>query len=70
MQGTDLEWFGSLRNATSGELIAAGGITTMDDVRALHAQNIHCAIGMSIYTGRLDLAELRQMNEENEVYTK
>ena len=70
MQGTDLEWFGSLRNATRGELIAAGGITTMDDVRALHAQNIHCAIGMSIYTGRLDLAELRQMNEENEVYTK
>jgi phosphoribosylformimino-5-aminoimidazole carboxamide ribotide isomerase len=70
MQGTDLDWFGSLRKATRGELIAAGGITTMEDVRTLHAQNIHCAIGMSIYTGRLDLAELRQMNEENEVYSK
>ena len=74
MQGTDLDWFASLRNTVGGELIAAGGITTMDDVRALTANNIHCAIGMSIYTGRLDLAELRQINattnEENEVHTK
>jgi phosphoribosylformimino-5-aminoimidazole carboxamide ribotide isomerase len=36
MQGTDMDWFTSLRNATHGELIAAGGITTMDDVRALN----------------------------------
>jgi phosphoribosylformimino-5-aminoimidazole carboxamide ribonucleotide (ProFAR) isomerase len=63
MQGTDLDWFASLRRFTEGELIAAGGITTMDDVRALSGKNIHCAIGMSIYTGRLDLTELRQMNE-------
>jgi len=62
MQGTDLEWFANLRNAIEGELIAAGGITTLDDVRALTAKDIHCAIGMSIYTGRLDLAELRQLN--------
>ena len=67
MQGTDLNWFASLRNATQNELIAAGGITTMDDVKALSEKNIDCAIGMSIYTGRLDLAELRRMNEENEV---
>jgi phosphoribosylformimino-5-aminoimidazole carboxamide ribotide isomerase len=66
MQGTDIEWFTSLRNATSRELIAAGGITTMEDVRALNSQNIHCAIGMSIYTGRLDLSELRRINEANQ----
>jgi phosphoribosylformimino-5-aminoimidazole carboxamide ribonucleotide (ProFAR) isomerase len=70
MQGTDLDWFGSLRNSTRGELIAAGGITTMDDVRALNEKGIHCAIGMSIYMGRLDLAELRKINEGNEVRTK
>jgi phosphoribosylformimino-5-aminoimidazole carboxamide ribotide isomerase len=69
MQGTDLDWFASLRTAIDGELIAAGGITTMEDVRALSGRNIHCAIGMSIYTGRLDLTELRKMNEENEVRT-
>ena len=70
MQGTDLDWFASLRNSTKGELIAAGGITTMDDVRALNEKDIHCAIGMSIYTGRLDLAELRKINEGNEVRSK
>jgi phosphoribosylformimino-5-aminoimidazole carboxamide ribotide isomerase len=63
MQGTDLDWFASLRHMTSHELIAAGGITTFEDVQALTALNIHCAIGMSIYTGKLSLAELRRFNE-------
>jgi phosphoribosylformimino-5-aminoimidazole carboxamide ribotide isomerase len=58
MQGTDLNWFRSLRDATAHEITAAGGITTLDDVRALNAMGIHCAIGMAIYTGRLDLNEL------------
>ena len=58
MQGTDLGWFRRLRDATDMEITAAGGITTVDDIRALMAMNIHCAVGMAIYTGRLDLAEL------------
>jgi phosphoribosylformimino-5-aminoimidazole carboxamide ribotide isomerase len=62
MQGTDLDWFRQLRRATGHELIAAGGITTMQDVKALSDANIHCAIGMSIYTGRLKLDELRARN--------
>jgi phosphoribosylformimino-5-aminoimidazole carboxamide ribotide isomerase len=62
MQGTDLEWFRRLRAATALELTAAGGITTMDDVRALLAMNVHAALGMAIYTGRLSLAELAELN--------
>jgi phosphoribosylformimino-5-aminoimidazole carboxamide ribotide isomerase len=58
LQGTDLEWFRRLRAATSLELTAAGGITTVDDVRALAAMNVHAALGMAIYTGRLSLEEL------------
>ena len=58
MQGTDLDWFRRLRTATSLELTAAGGITTLDDVRALLAMNIHAAVGMAVYTGRLSLADL------------
>jgi len=58
MQGTDLEWFRRLRAATSLELTAAGGITTMEEVRALLAMNVHAALGMAIYTGRLNLEEL------------
>ena len=55
MQGTDLDWFRRLRAATSHEITAAGGITTIDDVRQLKAMGVHAALGMAIYTGRLDL---------------
>lgn len=58
MQGTDLDWFARLRAATKHELTAAGGITTIEDIRALEALGIHSALGMAIYTGRLDLTEL------------
>ena len=60
MQGTDLEWFGRLRAATSHEITAAGGITTIEDIRALKAMNVHAALGMAIYTGRLDLDALKE----------
>jgi phosphoribosylformimino-5-aminoimidazole carboxamide ribotide isomerase len=65
MQGTDLEWFRRLRLATSLELTAAGGITTIDEVRALLEMNVHAALGMAIYTGRLNLDELAALNAAN-----
>ena len=58
MQGTDLDWFRRLRAATQHEITAAGGITTMEEIRELQAMNVHAALGMAIYTGRLDLREL------------
>jgi phosphoribosylformimino-5-aminoimidazole carboxamide ribonucleotide (ProFAR) isomerase len=58
MQGTDLDWFRRLRAATTLELTAAGGITTLEDIRALTEMKIHAAVGMAIYTGHLDLKEL------------
>jgi phosphoribosylformimino-5-aminoimidazole carboxamide ribotide isomerase len=61
MQGTDLDWFRRLRAGTPLEITAAGGITTMDDIRALTEMRIHCAVGMAIYTGRLDLDELSKL---------
>ena len=61
MQGTDLDWFRRLRAATKHELTAAGGITTLDDVRALQEMNVNAALGMAIYTGRLDLEELARL---------
>ncbi len=62
LQGTDLAWFRRLRAGTSLELTAAGGITTLDEVRELQRMGVHAALGMAIYTGRLDLAELARMN--------
>lgn len=58
LQGTDLKWFRNLRAATSHELTAAGGITTLKEIRELCSLNIHSALGMAIYTGSLDLAVL------------
>ena len=63
MQGTDLDWFRRLRSATNIEITAAGGITTLDEVRALLAMNVHAALGMAIYTGRLDLTDLAKLSE-------
>jgi len=65
MQGTDLDWFRRLRAATALELTAAGGITTIDEVRALAAMNVHAALGMAIYTGRLSLEELSELERRN-----
>ena len=61
LQGTDLNWFRRLRAATSLEITAAGGITTIEEVRALLAMNVHAALGMAVYTGRLSLADLAEL---------
>ena len=61
MEGTDLDWFRRLRALTSRELTAAGGISTLDEIRELSSLGIHCALGMAIYTGRLPLDELARL---------
>jgi phosphoribosylformimino-5-aminoimidazole carboxamide ribotide isomerase len=61
LQGTDLALFESLRQVTSIPLTAAGGITTLDEVRTLISMDIQVALGMAIYTGHLDLGELRAL---------
>src|ERR1700683_555381 len=58
MQGTALDWFRLLRAATRHELTAAGGITTIEEIRELQKLGIPAALGMAIYTGRLNLEEL------------
>jgi phosphoribosylformimino-5-aminoimidazole carboxamide ribotide isomerase len=63
MQGTNLDWFRRLRAATNQEITAAGGVTTIEDIIALQEMQIHAAVGMAIYTGRLDLAELLRMEK-------
>jgi phosphoribosylformimino-5-aminoimidazole carboxamide ribotide isomerase len=62
MQGTDLAWFRRLRATTSHEITAAGGITTLDEIRELQRLGIHAALGMAVYTGKLSLGNLAQMS--------
>ena len=61
MTGTDLDWFARLRAATPLPITAAGGIHTIEEVRALTALGIDCAIGMAVYTGKLKLADLASL---------
>jgi len=62
LEGTDLAWYRRLRQATNHEITAAGGITTMEEIQELTQMNIHAALGMAIYTGRLDLEKLAKLN--------
>ena len=55
MQGTSLRWFRRLRKITKLPITAAGGITTKEDIQALDDLNIDAAVGMAIYTGKLQL---------------
>jgi phosphoribosylformimino-5-aminoimidazole carboxamide ribotide isomerase len=55
MQGTDIDAILAVARATSRQLIAAGGITTRDEIDLLQAHGVHAVVGMAIYTGLLAL---------------
>jgi phosphoribosylformimino-5-aminoimidazole carboxamide ribotide isomerase len=55
MNGVDMTRATELRCATERQLIVAGGIRSLDEVRALDAQGIDAVVGMAIYTGALSL---------------
>jgi phosphoribosylformimino-5-aminoimidazole carboxamide ribotide isomerase len=69
LEGTDLDWFRSLRAATPLEITAAGGITTLEEVRALLDMNVHAALGMAVYTGRLNLEDLANLLRDQPRFT-
>lgn len=53
MSGANLEWFVSLRGATKQPIIAAGGIKTQREIRALEKIGMDAAVGMAVYKNRL-----------------
>jgi phosphoribosylformimino-5-aminoimidazole carboxamide ribotide isomerase len=53
LQGTDIDAITAVAAATNSKLTAAGGITTQEEVDALHALGIDAVVGMAIYTGVL-----------------
>jgi phosphoribosylformimino-5-aminoimidazole carboxamide ribotide isomerase len=55
MAGPDLGLAADVVNAASVSVIASGGITTIDDLRALQQLGVTSAVvGMALYTGALD----------------
>ena len=55
MIGTDIAAIRAVRDATRRPLIAAGGITTQQEIDELDALGIDAVVGMAIYTGALKL---------------
>ena len=55
MAGLPLEAIRPLREATSKQLIVAGGITTSAEVEQLHTMGIDAVVGMALYSGRMSL---------------
>ena len=44
-----------LKQITKNKLTAAGGITTIEDIKKLETKGINSQIGMALYTGKIDL---------------
>lgn len=69
MQGVNVEATLTMARASSIPVIASGGITNLDDIRALKAvasQGICGAItGRAIYEGTLDVAEAQRLCDED-----
>jgi len=58
MRGTNRELYKELSEKFSMDIVASGGVSTLDDVKALRKMDLYGAIvGKAIYTGDIDLME-------------
>ncbi len=58
MQGTNRALYRDLSEKFSMQIVASGGVSTMDDIRHLRALSLYGAIiGKAYYTGAIDLRE-------------
>jgi phosphoribosylformimino-5-aminoimidazole carboxamide ribotide isomerase len=57
MAGLPFDPVRELRHATTRQLIAAGGITTLEEVDQLQGIGVDAVVGMALYSGRLNLPD-------------
>jgi phosphoribosylformimino-5-aminoimidazole carboxamide ribotide isomerase len=57
MKGLPLEPVRELRAACSKQLIAAGGITTREEIETLDKMGVDAVVGMALYLGRIQLPD-------------
>jgi len=58
MQGTNRELYHQLSESYSMDIVASGGVSSLDDVKALRQMDLYGAIiGKAYYTGAIDLAQ-------------
>jgi phosphoribosylformimino-5-aminoimidazole carboxamide ribotide isomerase len=57
MRGLPLDPVCELRQATTKQLIVAGGISSHEEIERLHAMGVDAVVGMALYSGRLSLPD-------------
>lgn len=58
MKGTNRQLYKSLSEKFNLDIIASGGVSTLDDIKALSDMNLYGAIlGKALYTGAIDLED-------------
>ena len=64
MRGTNLEMYKALSEKYSMNITASGGVSTIDDVKALREMNLYGAIiGKAYYLGAIDLKEAIEVSK-------
>ena len=58
MKGTNRQLYTELSSQFDLDIMASGGVSTLDDVKALADMNLYGAIlGKALYTGAIDLSD-------------
>ena len=66
LEGPNLEIYSKLMKETSLDIVASGGVTTLEDVNNLKNMNMYGAIiGKAFYDKRLEFEEVKNVSKEN-----
>lgn len=66
MRGTNLELYKKLSREFSLDIIASGGVSSLEDIKALREMNVSGAIiGKAYYIGAIDLKEALEVANDN-----
>lgn len=57
MEGCDIDEVLKIRAITDKEIVAAGGITSIDEIVRLDQSGASCQLGMAVYTGKIILED-------------
>lgn len=64
MRGTNVELYAEMSKRFNIDIVASGGVSSMEDITRLAALNIHGAIiGKAYYTGAIDLREAIEVSK-------
>lgn len=55
--GTDLEFFKTLVRKTKNDIMVAGGITTIDEIKYIHKLGFDQVLGMAVNSGKLNIMD-------------